>query len=170
MAKLAPCSSLRGQRGEQRAPVLRLTHLERLQRKAVARHMLLRDRIPTAVFDRHTGFIANRLEPHIDVRRLLGRKRALPPAEREPFAGNPHADAADLKRPPVRQIGHEAPALTRLKPQLSVAAGRQLKEPVRLPPQRDLLRENCKCLPRRGLHPERHNNSGRHGPPAPSPA
>ena len=67
MANSAPCSGLRCECGEQRAPVLRLAHLERLQRETVARHMLLRDRIPAAMLDRHARFVADRLEAHLDV-------------------------------------------------------------------------------------------------------
>ena len=159
---MRPCSGLTRQCGEQRAPVLGLAHLKRLQRETVARHMLLRDRVPTTVFDGHAGFITNRLEADLNVRGLVRRERALSPAEREPFARNPCADATDLECVSVWKVSDEAALFAGLKTKLPVAAWGELEESVRFPPETDLLRKNVERLLRRSLHAQRHDNSGGH--------
>lgn len=132
-----------------------LAHLKDLQRKAVTGDMLLGNRVPAPMFDGNTGLVADRLEPDLNVRDLIRRKRCLPPAEREPLAGQPGRDAADLEGFAVWQIRHEPPAFTRLETQNAITARRELKQPVRPPPRGNLLREHIERLARRRLHAQR---------------
>ena len=163
MAKLAPHSDPRCERGKQRAPVLCLAHLERLQGEAVAGDMLLRDGVPATMLDRHTRlFFANGLEADLDVRGLVRREGPLPPVEREPLALDPSADAADLEGVAVRQVGDEPAVFARLKAKLAITTRRELEESIGFPPEPDLSGEDVKCLLRRRLHTQRDNDRGGH--------
>ena len=111
------------QSAQERPPVLGLPQLEDVQRKAVARHVVLRNGVPTAMFDGNPRLIASRLEPHFDVRHLVSRERPLAPGERQSLARRPSRDAANLERFAIRQIRHQPPAFARLEPQFTVTAG-----------------------------------------------
>lgn len=54
-------------------------HLRSRQREAVPGHMILRNRIPAAMFDGHAGLAAHGLEAHIDMCELVWRKASLAP-------------------------------------------------------------------------------------------
>ena len=134
MAKSAARGSLRGKCGEQSAPMFGRPHLERLEREAVTGGVLLGDKTPAAMLDRHPGFFAHRLKADLDVGGLIGRKRRLSPAESEAFAWNSSADAPDLEGGAIGQIGDQAAAIAELEAQLAVTARRQLEEPIGPPP------------------------------------
>ena len=63
--------------------------------------MALRDGVPAAMLDGHPRFTAHRLEPDIDLGRLILAEARQAPGERQPFARQPVADRADL---PFRAI------------------------------------------------------------------
>src|SRR5689334_2099376 len=95
----APCRQF--ERGEQHAPVFGQLALEQHERKAMTCDVVLRDLVPAAMLDRDARLFAQRFEAHVELRRLAGRECRLAPCQREPFAGLPDGDAADLELPAV---------------------------------------------------------------------
>lgn len=134
MANSAARGSLRRECGEQSAPVFARPHLERLEREAVPGGVLLGDKTPAAMLDRHPGFIAHRLKADLDMGGLIGRERRLTPAESQAFAWNPSGDGADLEGGAMGQIGDEAALIAELEAKLAIAVRRQLEEPIGSPP------------------------------------
>src|SRR5262245_43346156 len=73
-------------RDKQCAPVFGLRALEQHQLEAVTCGMVLRDRVPAAVLDRHARLVPHRFEAHVKLCRLSRRECRLTPGEREPLA------------------------------------------------------------------------------------
>src|SRR5271163_4547899 len=110
-------------------------------RKSVTCDVLLRDRVPGAVFDSDARLLADRFEPHFDFGRLFRPECRLPPLERKTFAGLPDRNTADLKLLAIRPRRVEASADARFEGQRAVTARRDRKQTARLPPGSDFLRE-----------------------------
>src|SRR3546814_3545750 len=103
--------------------------------------MFLRNRLPAAMLDRHARFAAHRLEPHIDLGRLIVAETRQAPGERQPLARQPMAHRTDLPflaiveacdEPPARPGGIEA--------QRAVAPTRKLEQRMAPPPDRKSTR------------------------------
>src|SRR3546814_1993748 len=89
------------------------TALEQHQFEAVARGMALRDGVPAAMFDRDARFVADRLEAHLDLGRLILGEARQAPAEGEAFAGAPVRYPADLPLLAIVEARDEAPVRPR---------------------------------------------------------
>ena len=139
-----------------------LTALEQQQIETVARSVIPRDPVPTAMLDRHAGLVAKRFEAHVEFRRLVGRKCCLPPRERKPLTGLPDGNPADLELLSVRQRRDQPSAFARLETQISIPVRRQLKEWMRAPPLADFLSERFKRTSRRSADAERNDDRRGH--------
>src|SRR5215467_380656 len=124
--------------------------------------MILRDRVPAAVLDRHACLVPHRFEAHVQPCRLAGSEGRVTPGEYEPFARFPEDHAADLEFFPVRQRGNKPPAFPRLEAKLAVAARRQREQGVRPPPFANLRGEGFKRLQRCRADPDRNDDGGGH--------
>jgi hypothetical protein len=83
--------------------------------ESVTRHVFLRYRLPTAVFDGNAGFVADRLELHLYFGRLTRRKSCLSPCEGEANTGFPDSNSPDLEDFALRARLSEPGAETRFE-------------------------------------------------------
>src|SRR5271170_484718 len=131
-------------------------------RKSVTRDVLLRDRVPGAVFDGDARLLADRFEPHFDFGRLFRPECRLPPLERKTFPGLPDRNATDLELLAACERREETSARTGLKCQPAVAARRDREKTARLPPRSDFLGERFEGAHRIGGHPQSDADARRH--------
>lgn len=118
----------------------------------MTRDMLLRHAVPTAVLDRDPRFLANRLEPNLDLCVLVLCKRCVPPAENQPRSGFPHANSTDLEYFAARQLFDEPATLATFETHRTGASRCEPKQLIGLPPECDLSRENIEGVAGRCSH------------------
>lgn len=135
--------------------MLALPDLEDVQREAMTGDMFLRDRVPTTVFDGNARLSVHGLKTNADVSNLIVREGRLGPSECEVSAGTPVGYLADLERFPTWQVGYQAAAFAGLEAQRAIASGRELKKPVRAPPNSDVPGEYIERFLGRRFHAHR---------------
>src|SRR5215469_4221215 len=69
--------------GEQQLPPLGVATQKNGVRKTMAGGMVLRNGVPANVLDRHPCLFADRIEPYLNLRDLIGCEAGLPPCEGE---------------------------------------------------------------------------------------
>lgn len=76
----------------------------------MVRDVILRDGIEARVFNRHSGFLADRLEPHLDVGHLGGLETRLAPGQREARNGPQSVVRPISKTAPSAQVSVNWPS------------------------------------------------------------
>src|SRR3546814_19091208 len=91
------------------------------------------------MLDRHARFAAHRLEPHIDLGRLIVAETRQAPGERQPLARQPMAHRTDLPFLAIVEACDETPARPGgIEAQRAVAPTRKLEHRMAPPPCPDV--------------------------------
>src|SRR6266851_9715847 len=123
-----------GEGGHQGLPPFGVVAEEDIVGETVAGDVPRRDRIPSVMLDGDASLIADRLEPHLDLRQLTGGETRLPLGEGYPLAGFPDGDASDLEDGSVGQSLGEVPADAGLEGELAGRLAREVKQGIGPPP------------------------------------
>jgi hypothetical protein len=113
--------------------------------ESVTCDVFLRYRFPTAMFDGNAGFVADRLEPHLDFGRLTRREACLSPCETEAETGFPDGNSPDFEDFAFRARLSEPAAETRFEGNHTGRMRCESEECIRPPPDPDLAYEHFEC-------------------------
>lgn len=125
--------------------------LEQFQAEAMPRGVTLRNRVPAAVLDGDARLVTSGFESDIDFSDLIRRECCLPPGERNPFAGFPDRNSANLEFLAIVEQRDETATLARLEAQMSVSIRRQPKQRMRAPPFADFAGKYIERTRGRGI-------------------
>jgi hypothetical protein len=130
--------------------------------ESVTRHVFLRYRLPTAMFDGNAGFVAERLETDLDLGRLTRREACLTPCESEADTGFPDGNSPGLEDFAVRACLGEPAVETRFEGNHTGRMRCESEQCIRPPPNLDLAYEHFECPLWSGCNAQRYQDPRSH--------